>query len=102
MTTDPTALTQREREITAFVVLGMTSGEIAEATGISQNMVKQHLHNAYRKHGVGSMVALCAKLWSARLDTLEQRVADLEVRAREHEVRLAGMAGKIRATEVGA
>lgn len=47
-------LTQREREILAFVAAGKTNGEIAVILAISARTVQKHLEHIFLKLGVGS------------------------------------------------
>ena len=45
----PQGLTRREREILALVVEGMPNAKIAETLWITEQTVKFHLSNIYRK-----------------------------------------------------
>jgi DNA-binding NarL/FixJ family response regulator len=47
-------LTSREREILAFLTLGMTTAEISAKLYLSQATVKAHLSSIYRKLGVSN------------------------------------------------
>ena len=47
-------LTAREAEVLAILAEGHSSGYISEALYISPNTVRTHMHNIYRKLGVGS------------------------------------------------
>lgn len=51
-------LTQREREILAFVVAGRTYAEIAEALVISEKTVSSHISNLLRKTGAANRLDL--------------------------------------------
>lgn len=57
-------ITKREAEVLAFLVIGLTSAEIADRLFISQRTVEAHLYNVYRKCDVGNRVELVAKLSS--------------------------------------
>lgn len=59
-------LTDREREIAALVIEGLTNREIATALSISVNTVKRHLKNAFLKTNVRSRPELVAKLMKER------------------------------------
>ena len=52
------ALTDRQMEIVRAVVAGSTNREIADALGISEDTVKQHLTSVFDKCGVSSRVEL--------------------------------------------
>lgn len=58
ITVDVPALSPRERQIAAFVALGMHDQQIADQLVISVHTVKQHLKSIYRKLGVTSRVEL--------------------------------------------
>jgi DNA-binding NarL/FixJ family response regulator len=51
-------LTQREREIVALVAQGLTNKEMAEKMFISQQTVKNHLHNVFDKLGVSDRLGV--------------------------------------------
>ena len=53
-----TALSQREREIVALVAQGFKNKEIAERMFISEQTVKNHLHNIFDKLGVSDRLEL--------------------------------------------
>ncbi|MBS7351140.1 MAG: PAS and helix-turn-helix domain-containing protein [Comamonas sp.] len=55
-------LTQREREIAQFLVLGKSSKEIAKLLGIGHRTVEAHRARLMRKFGVTSSYALVARL----------------------------------------
>lgn len=55
-------LTQREREITALIWLGLTNPEIAERLSISPNTVKTHIKNILHKFNVHSKKRLADML----------------------------------------
>lgn len=55
---DQSMLSPRERQIAAFVSLGMHDQQIADHLVISVHTVKQHLKSIYRKLGVASRVEL--------------------------------------------
>jgi DNA-binding CsgD family transcriptional regulator len=48
----------REEEIICLVLAGRTNAEVAESLSISQNTVKNHIYNVYRKAGVRNRVEL--------------------------------------------
>jgi DNA-binding NarL/FixJ family response regulator len=47
-------LTQREKQVLALLVEGLSNKEIAQALGISARTVNFHLENVYGKLGVSS------------------------------------------------
>ena len=55
-------LTPRERQITLFVARGMTNREIAAQFSISENTLRNQLHNIFRKVEVHNRLelVLCA------------------------------------------
>ena len=55
-------LTPRERQITLFVARGMTNREIAAQLSISENTLRNQLHDIFRKLGVHNRLelVLCA------------------------------------------
>jgi len=53
-----TPLSQREREIVALVAQGFKNKEIAERMFISEQTVKNHLHNVFDKLGVADRLEL--------------------------------------------
>ena len=53
-----TGLTARESEVVRTLIDGMTSRDAAERLFISQRTVETHVHNIYRKCGVGNRVEL--------------------------------------------
>jgi DNA-binding CsgD family transcriptional regulator len=55
-------LTQREREITALIWLGLTNPQIAERLSISENTVKTHIRNILAKFKTNGKEALREKL----------------------------------------
>ena len=57
----PLPLSNREREVAALVVQGFLNKEIAERLYISEQTVKNHLHNIFEKLGVSNRLelALC-------------------------------------------
>jgi DNA-binding NarL/FixJ family response regulator len=50
----PHRLTARELDVLRLVAAGRTNGRVAEALGVSEQTVKFHLCNIYRKLGVGN------------------------------------------------
>ena len=57
--TDHSSLTDREREILSFVASGATNAEIARKLWITQQTVKFHVSNVYRKLEVGNRTEAC-------------------------------------------
>lgn len=55
---EPTALTERENEITALIASGMTSKEIGERLHLSHHTVNTHRKNILKKLGVKSVSEL--------------------------------------------
>jgi DNA-binding CsgD family transcriptional regulator len=55
-------LTDRQLEVAEFAKVGATAREIADTLGISNNTVKQHLKNIYRRLGIGSRAELASLL----------------------------------------
>jgi DNA-binding NarL/FixJ family response regulator len=53
-TTDEAALTARELEVLRLVAAGATNGEIARSLWVTEQTVKFHLSNVYRKLDVGN------------------------------------------------
>lgn len=51
-------LTQREQEIVSLVYKGFSNGEIAAELYISENTVKHHMYNIFRKTGIKNRVEL--------------------------------------------
>ena len=58
----PEAVTEREREILAFVATGLTDAQIAQRLTISPHTVHRHVANARTKLGVRSRAAAAAAL----------------------------------------
>lgn len=58
----PAAVTEREREVLALVVAGLTDQQIAERLTLSHNTVHRHIANARTKLGVRSRAAAAAAL----------------------------------------
>jgi DNA-binding NarL/FixJ family response regulator len=57
-TDKPVALSRREREITALVAQGFRNREIADKLFISEQTVKNHMHNIFEKVGVQDRLEL--------------------------------------------
>lgn len=55
------ALSERERELLQCLADGLTNKQLEDKLFISQNTIKTHLKNLYRKLGVGSRTAAIAK-----------------------------------------
>ncbi|MBL8956382.1 MAG: LuxR family transcriptional regulator [Myxococcaceae bacterium] len=60
-------LTQREREVARWVAEGLRNDQIAAQLGISLGTVKDHVHHALRKTGMGSRAELAAAIARAAL-----------------------------------
>ena len=56
----PSELTRREREVIEFASQGATNRQIAEALVVTENTVKVHLRNIYRKLDVQNRHQLTA------------------------------------------
>ncbi|QSB10836.1 helix-turn-helix transcriptional regulator [Lysinibacillus fusiformis] len=54
-------MTEREREVLNFVFKGLKNGEIAQQLFVSENTIKKHLQNLYRKFQVTNRTQLLAK-----------------------------------------
>lgn len=54
----PVALTPEESEIVVYVAKGFRNREIAEKTGLSEDAVKDHLRNMFKKVGVSDRLEL--------------------------------------------
>lgn len=68
MSTQSSALTQREREIMQLIVQGLSNRQIGLALGIAEHTVEKHLSNVYRKLNVTNrMSAVFAHLEASRL-----------------------------------
>jgi DNA-binding CsgD family transcriptional regulator len=52
--------TDREQQIIALLLQGMTNKEIAQTLGIAEDTVKKHLQHAYKKLGVRRRALLIA------------------------------------------
>lgn len=57
-------LTEREMELAALIASGAANKEIARMLGLSENTVRNHIHNVFAKTGARSRVELVAKLCS--------------------------------------
>ena len=55
---NPSPLSQREREIVTLVAQGFKNKEMAEKMFISEQTVKNHLHNIFDKLGVSDRLEL--------------------------------------------
>ena len=64
-------LTRREREVLAFILLGNDSPTIAERLTLSDNTVRSHKKNLYRKLGIHSKQELLELIGSERNATTE-------------------------------
>jgi DNA-binding CsgD family transcriptional regulator len=65
---DELGLTQRERQILAWVARGKTNPEIAEILWIAPTTVRKHLENIYAKLGVRTRTAAATRLLLGILD----------------------------------
>jgi DNA-binding response OmpR family regulator len=45
----PSPLTEREREVVRLLASGKTYKQVAQALGVSQSTIRNHLHNVYQK-----------------------------------------------------
>ncbi|WP_254636165.1 response regulator transcription factor [Lysinibacillus sp. GbtcB16] len=54
-------MTAREREVLNFVSKGLKNVEIAQQLIVSENTIKKHLQNLYRKFQVTNRTQLLAK-----------------------------------------
>jgi DNA-binding CsgD family transcriptional regulator len=59
-------LTDREREVVAWVARGLTNAEIARGLSVSSRTVEKHVEHAMAKLGVSSRVQLAS--WALRRD----------------------------------
>jgi DNA-binding NarL/FixJ family response regulator len=71
-TRDRSPLSQREREIVALVAQGYKNKEMAEKMFISEQTVKNHLHNIFDKLGVSDRLELALYAIHRGLHTEEQ------------------------------
>ena len=53
-----TELTERELEVLRIMTAGISNAAIAEKLGITENTVKNHIHNMLEKTGCGSRTEL--------------------------------------------
>ena len=83
---DVPALTRREQEILQFVVEGHSNGQVAKALWVTEQTVKFHLSNIYRKLGVANRTE------ASRRALLEGLVDDAPLR--EVHAPLAPRAGR--------
>lgn len=58
----PSPLTRAEQEVTALVLQGLTTAQIAAARGVASATVSSQLQSIYRKLGVASRAELACKL----------------------------------------
>ena len=57
-------LTRREADIARLVAAGLSNKQIARKASISEATVKIHLHNAYKKLGIGNRSMLAVMISS--------------------------------------
>jgi DNA-binding CsgD family transcriptional regulator len=81
------ALTEREMHVLALVSTGERTPAIAERLGISENTVKSHLTNIYRKTGSRNRVQAARHY----LANIAQPAADADPASESTGVRLIGM-----------
>ena len=62
-------LTPREREIAMLMATGLTNKEIGEKLFVSEQTVKNHVSNIYRKLGIDDRTQLA--LWAVRSGLIE-------------------------------
>ena len=55
-------ISEREKQLIPFLIEGRSNREIAESLYISQNTVKTHIRNIYRKAGVSNRLQLMSRL----------------------------------------
>jgi NarL family two-component system response regulator LiaR len=67
----PSGLTKREREILALVADGHSNAEVARMLFVTEQTVKFHLSNVYRKLGVANRVQ--ASRWARMYGLLPER-----------------------------
>jgi DNA-binding CsgD family transcriptional regulator len=72
-------LTRREADIARLVAAGLSNKQIARKASISEGTVKIHLHNAYKKLGIGNRSMLAVMISSGVPPTSDR--ADLAMRA---------------------
>ncbi len=63
-------LTQREREVLALVVAGLTNKGIGRQLGTTERTVRNQLVSVYQKLGVSSRVG--ATVWYVRQEAMKQ------------------------------
>lgn len=71
VTDERSALSRRERQIVALVAQGMKNKQIAERLFISDQTVKNHLHNIFYKVGAGDRLELALYAIQNRIGTSE-------------------------------
>ena len=90
-------LSAREEEIVSLLVQGFTNREIAERCYISEQTVKDHLKNVYRKMGVHQRGAAVAMLLGTRVEPQRAEEASTATQSRKRP----GRAGISRSLAAG-
>jgi DNA-binding CsgD family transcriptional regulator len=65
-------LTQRQRELAAFVAAGFSNQQIADFLHIRRQTVKNHVQAVYRKLHVRNRVELCLQLSGAKVAHIQR------------------------------
>lgn len=76
-----TPLTQREREIVACLIRGMTNREISRELYVAESTVKAHLHSTFAKLGVSNRTQ--AAIVALGLEGLPRVDSHLQVAAKQ-------------------
>lgn len=69
MRVDPSTLTPREFDVVRLVATGMSNQQIADALGITERTVRQHMFNVMQKLDVDNRVKVA--LWTLRNGVVE-------------------------------
>lgn len=81
-------LTDREREILAFICEGRSDADMSRTLGLSQNTVRNHVASLYRKIGVNRRSA--AVIWARERAITSQEALDLRAKRRARAQRHNG------------